>query len=735
MRSFLFLFLFNFLSIYVFASTDTIIVPINRIYFHDKIKNEQRLIDKSDGKEDKRFHPIANDEVSLKLTDVLYRKIQEINDWIETNDSISTNNEKVRYLSYVENLLKNFRSNIKSKEINALEFPALVNSFQEALILNSNNESIAPLLENLPYSNAAIINTVLYDNVGSKESNKIIYLKFAALNPDKILQTIRAYVDEPFADSLIIIAGKFNPIQLYSYAQSTSTPEGKLIHRSTNKVVETIATLSHTPNALFYYPFLDDILSGKQSTEEIKKLVGDGVRGYDSIGYYKLLVKTEIEYFKRVAPPIRDTPIAMFGPNGLRDVLQKKAIEHFVNPVNELHNSPVNIRMRAIEPLSPQELYYMIVMGESELYTSSYKHTFNRMLNQMGAKPRGDSLLQSVHFDYFKKFIRLAANYNKLDTFLRSMPTSSSEVLMKAFVSNLDKTGNLEDAVDVADSYSSITDKKLLGSILSYVNENYDKSVATGNNEGKIIYGLLHDIFLSAADNKIDLTSVLGIPSIYEISNKELQDENGKIVQQVFFYGDEDGKAFFPAFINSFSSKEWKITPQKEWYEIKALKGNVMVFVNRPLDNDTNLDDSAQIHLNQYLESVNLYPTVVVHRGHSYWLPRTIKRMSSNAKVILLGSCGGYKNLSEILEVCPDAHIISSKEIGKGDLNQYIINYLNKTLNSGNSLVWKSMWATLSKQFESSNRGTRESWEDYVPPYKNLGAIFIKAYHKKMESE
>ncbi|MEO5967037.1 MAG: hypothetical protein ABIP68_08300, partial [Ferruginibacter sp.] len=666
MKSFLILFIFNFFAGYVFASTDTIIVPINRIYFHDKIKNEQRLIDKSDGKEDKRFHPNSNDEISLKLSDVLFRKVQEINDWIETNDSISTNNEKIRYLSYVENLLKNFRSSLKNKEINPVDFPVLVSSFHEALILNSKNESIATLLENLSYYNAAIINTVLYDNIGNKESNKIVYLKFAALNPDKILQTIRPFVDEPFSDSLIIIAGKFNPIQLYSYAQSTSTPEGKLIHRSANKVVESIASLSKTPNALFYYPFLDDILSGKKSINDIKKYVGDGVKGYDSVGYFKLLVKTEIEYFKRIAPPVRDTPIAMFGSNGLRDVLQRKAIEHFVNPINELHNSTVNIRMKAIEPLSPQELYYVIVMGENELYTSSYKHTFNRMLNQMGAKPRGDSLLQSVHFDFFKKFIRLAANYNKLDTFLNLMPTGSSEVLMKAFVSNLDKTGNLEDAVDVADSYSSITDKKLLNNILSYVNENYDKNVAAGNNEGKVIYGLLHDIFLSAADNKIDLTSVLGIPSIYEISNKELQDENGKIVQQVFFYGDEDGKAFFPAFINSFSSREWKITSKKEWYEIKSLKGNVIVFVNKPLDNDTNLDDSAQIHLNQYLESINLYPTIVVHRGHSYWLPRTIKRMSSSAKVILLGSCGGYKNLSEILDVCPDAHIISSKEIGKG---------------------------------------------------------------------
>jgi hypothetical protein len=46
------------------------------------------------------------------------------------------------------------------------------------------------------------------------------------------------------------------------------------------------------------------------------------------------------------------------------------------------------------------------------------------------------------------------------------------------------------------------------------------------------------------------------------------------------------------------------------------------------------------------------------------------------------------------------------------------------------------MWASLTKVFMNDpNREVRESWEDYIPPYKNLGAIFIKAYNKKIEAE
>ena len=109
--------------------------------------------------------------------------------------------------------------------------------------------------------------------------------------------------------------------------------------------------------------------------------------------------------------------------------------------------------------------------------------------------------------------------------------------------------------------------------------------------------------------------------------------------------------------------------------------------------------------------------------------------MEPNARIILLGSCGGYKNLSEILDICPDAHIVSTKEIGKGDINKPIINYLNQNLLSGKPVIWKDMWASLTKLFYADpDKSMRESWDDYVPPYKNLGAIFIKAYNKKMET-
>ena len=733
---FLFLTLFSDIDVFASVSADTIKIPLQRQFFHDKIDKEQATIDLSDGLKDQQYRVGKNEEFILHITDALFRKIDDLQLWIEASDSISKNNDKIRLLNYISKALFYYRAAYKKREITTAEFPILFECV-ESVIKTNLSEPLVIFIEDQPYSVAKIISDVFNDHLYIEEAKKTVYFKYCLLHPENILSTIRPYVNQSFADSLIVVACKKNPVQLYSYAQSASSPEGKLIHNSSNELVKVVAQLSQTSQSLMYFPFLDDILSGKNSIEKIQKYLGKDEIDYDSVGYFKLLVNTEKEYYRRITSPAKDTPIAMYGTNGLLESLKDKAIRHFINPINTLHDeSNLAKRMKSIDPLSADEIYYVIAMGENDIYTSSYKHSFNRMMLKLGVKPRTDSLLQIVHFDFFKKFIKMAANFNRLDTFLKCMPSRNSEFLMKAFVANLDKSSSLEDATDVADSYSSITDKKLQQSILNYVKDNEAQCMYDENERGTLIYGLLKNIFLSAdSSNRIDLTSIAGIPSIYEITKTDLQDDNGRIIEQVFFYGDEDGKTYFTPFLNSFSPKEWRILKNNEWVEIRSLKNDVLIFANLPLDYDANLDDSAQVHLIEYLEANGLYPQVVVHRGHSYWLPGTIDRMAINAKIVVLGSCGGYKNLNKILELCPDAHIISTKEIGAGDINRPILNYLNQSFRNDNKIVWKQMWQSLTNLFsKDQSKNVRESWESYVPPYKNLGAIFIKAYEKKIQS-
>ncbi len=739
MKTVIIVLLFVCCSAAVLAQIDTgkVDIPFRRQLWHDRIDEEQKLLDKADGKIDGLIKASANEEINLAVTDALLRRVDALQKNIERNKNIASQNEKVRYLNFTEILLRSFRTDWKAHKISALYAPQLLNNFEQVMKATIDSVSMAPLIEAQPYEIAKITAGIFTNNIGFRQSRNIVYLKYCALNPDKVRANMEPYVKETFADSLLTAVAKRDPGQLYKYSQDIYSPVGKLIQNNTSSSVKTIALLSATPGGMLYFPFIDDIVSGKKSADSLRKIIGDGEKGYDSVRYYKLLVQTEIEYSKRMNNG--DTAVALFGANGLRDVMKRKALQHFITPINELHNqNNLNIRMRSIDLLTPVDLYYMIIMGESDIYTSSYKHSFNRMLQRMGKKPATDSLLMSVNHDYFKKFIKMAANFNRLDTFLNLMPAASAESLMKSFIANLEKTNTLEDAVDVADSYSSINNKKLQSNILTYVAENEKRCDNENSNRGKIIYSLLNTIFLSAdSTNKIDISKELGIPPIYNLDNKALADDSGRIVQQVFFYGDDDGKKFFPAYIAAFNTKEWKVNNgNKEWVEIKSVKnGKNIIYVNRPLNNDKNLDDTAQIHLNQYLNKIGITPNIITHRGHSYWLTRTIDRMPGDAKIILLGSCGGYKNLSQLIAQNPEAHIISTKQIGTGNINQVITNTLNQTFLSGKPLEWRQMWATLTAQFAKQPKDLRETWDDYVPPYKNLGAIFLKAYNKKAEAE
>lgn len=734
-RIFYFFVLLASFPLFSLANGDTTTIPLSRQVFHDKIKAEQKRADKADGHLDGLIKVSTNPEINLQVSDAIFRKINVLRNDIEINDQIPTNNDKIRYLRFLEYLVRNFTNSWRAHKISPALAPLLVDNFSEIMAANMKGENMSPLINKVPYE-VGIINSEIFDeNPGYKESQKILFLKFCKLYPDQILAKIVPYVDEPFADSLVIAAFKNNPSQVYSYAQSVKSPQGRLIRRNTDKRIVTIVELSKLQmRALFYFPFLDDLINGKETIDNISKYAGTSDKTYDSVGYYKLLVRTEMTYYPRYVSG--DTPVAMLGSDGLLDMLQRKALQHFVNPINNLHENPnPAVRFHAIEPLNAQDLYFMMVLSENDIYTSSYKYAFDRMLQKMGAAPRGDSLLMSVSFDHFKKFIKMAAGYNKLDVFLKTMP-EKSETLMQAFVSNLETTGTLEDAVDVADSYGSISNPELQKSMLRNVEANEKRCIKDDNEHGRKIYTLLKMIFLSADEkNGIDLSKEIGIPPVYTVSYKYLADDSGRIIEQVFFYGDKDGKQSYSSYLTSFPRNEWKITQKKEWIEIKSIKGKpIWIFANLPLDNETDKDADAQKHLIDYLDDLGLKPSIVIHRGHSYHLTYTIQQLSENAKIIMLGSCGGYQNLKTILNYAPEAHIISTKQTGAKDVNKPIIDALDNTLRSGDNIDWRQMWTGLTNYFNKAPRDLRETFEDYIPPQKNLGALFIKAYSRGGET-
>lgn len=702
------------------ASFDTagpVEIPMSRVLRHENIIKEQKRIDKLDGKVDQFINLSPNDDINTQVTDVIYRKTDVMRYEIER--MTADNNTKIGYLRSLHELLQAIGLNVKSKKEILPAVPLMFESYKNIMQLTAEQKTIVPVFDQLPPEAGELLLPLLLQNKEEPAIRKLLFLKKVKTDPSYIIQGIDAFMNDSFADSLISVAAVKIPLQVYTYAQATRTNASKIIRRSTDPKVQILVQLSDLTNGTLYLPFLDELLSKNLSIDDIKAVAEN------ELLYYRLLVKTQTKYFMRMNNA--DTPLLA---KELFNMLIRKATDAFVNVMNELHDSPDPVRMRVSDPLTSEEIYYLLVTTEEVIYTSTYTKLYDRMMTRFSNR-RGDSLLMSVHFDKFKKFIKMAANYNRLDDFLKSMPEIRSNQLMYAFVNGLQKTGTLEDAVDVADSYGSITDIKLQNFLMDQVKENYETSLKKQDRRGEVIYNILQTLFRSSLDSTLNLSTALGIPPVYKVDFSSIADSTGKVVQQVFFYGDEDGIISFRSFMGLFNGKpEWNVSMGAEWVTITSTKGKpYVIYANRPLDYKQDLDQKAQEHLIEYLKNNKINPTFVVHRGHSYHLKYTIQQMMPSSRIVMLGSCGGYQNLAKILNVNEDAHIISTKQVGSFSVNEPILRAINDKIRNGNNIEWIPLWQQIGTSVKTDTRAT-ELLKDYVPPHKNLGAIFIKAFRK-----
>ena len=712
---------------FLFASgtpdTGKVVIDIRRVQLHEDIDALQIKLYGVDGKNDKIIAASRDIDLNLLLTDVYTRQVDILQDEIERDGEMDHRN-KIKYLSGLKLTIDGCYKSLRSSQLSA---EAAIQLFEAYKVYYSKDKTGVPLgnsVQEYSYSINRILlgdNTVFFENSGLVMARIELFQQFADMYPSEVLVKIEPYLDEPFADSLLVSCAYAFPDKFYNYAAAAQTRIGKQIRNINDPFVQLIVKISDDRAGRLIFPFVHAIRKQRITIDSIKNTAKDNFK------YYRLLVKTQLEYIDDMKR--KDTPVLY---KELGNMVKRKAEEIYINEINALHDLPDDKRFKILQPLNAEELYYIIVTGEDVIYTSSYVGVFNRMMAKAPQRT-GDSLLMQVKFDRFKKFIRMAASYNKLDVFLASMQPENAQLLMKAFVRGLEKTNNLEDAVDVADSYGSIGNPDIVQLMKMEIAASLNQNTNNGNSRGEAIYDILNLLFLSAEDSSQQLTRKYQIPSVYQLPVETLVDTGGRVVQQVFFYGDKDGIQSFQNFMGLFKGKkEWKIVQNENWVEIQSLLGKpVWIFANKPLDNSKGDDPDAKAQklLDEYLKNNGLTPSIVIHRGHSYHLKYTISQLSPSAKIIVLGSCGSYQNLNAVLQICPDAQIISSKEVGSSLVNEPVLKIINESLLNFDTVDWISMWNTLGKQFDGSE--AMERFENYIPPHKNLGALFIKAFNNR----
>jgi len=717
--------LLSCLTSFAWSNKDTgrLAIDIRRIQLHEDIDALQIRLYGVDGKQDKIIAVSRDLDLNLFLTDVYTRQVDLLQNEIEVDKALD-HRAKIKYLTGLKIALDGGYGALRSGQLSAEAAIQLFEAYKVYYTKDKSGIGLGKSVEQFTYPINKILlgdNTVFFENPGLNLAKVVMFQQFADLHPSEVLVNIEPYLDQPFADSLLIGCANLFPDKFYNYAAAVETRIGKQIRKINDPLVQLIVSISDERSGRLIFPFLDAIQKGRLTIDSVKQTAKDNFK------YYRLLVRTQLEYIDELKR--KDTPVLF---KELSFMIKRKAEELYINEINALHDLTDDKRFKVLQPLTAPELYYIIVTGEDIIYTSSYVGVYNRMMAKAPQR-NGDSLLMQVKFDRFKKFIRMAASYNKLDAFLSSMQPGNAQLLMKAFVRGLEKTNNLEDAVDVADSYGSIGNPAIVQLMKQEIVANLNQNQLNNNSRGEAIYDILNLLILSAEDSSEQLTAKYKVPPVYQIPNELLKDTAGRVVQQVFFYGDKDGIQSFQNFLGLFKGKkEWKIKQNENWIEIHSKIGKpVIIFANKPLDNSKGDDPDAKAQklLNDYIQQKGFKPAIVIHRGHSYHLKYTIAQLPSSAKIIVLGSCGSYQNLTSVLQICPDAQIVSSKEVGSQLVNEPVLKLINESLLYQDDIKWINMWNILGKQFEGSV--AEERFENYIPPHKNLGALFIKAFNNR----
>ncbi|HEX2684634.1 MAG TPA: hypothetical protein VHL77_11905, partial [Ferruginibacter sp.] len=488
-----------------------------------RLNNSQASISKSLGK-----YPMDENGKTaltgfLSQTDSLQKAIM--------NDKNLSVAQKVMALNCQCYLYDTLRSEIKGNTFNVD-------------LLNGSKENFIPLWQTLaaekPYETmmasfdertAGVMATTFKDYPQGAKIRDIATLKSLERTPDKIMKFLDMNSNFSLKDSLIFIYANALPEKLVAFVNdSKSTDLVRAVKDHQNPLVQTVLEISKEKNYKNYLPFVPLIAEHKITLAEVDQLRAEPSK------YFKRIVDMEMaNQQNRVA----GKRVVYQAPT--RQYLKDYAKMFFTDVVNSLHEEPSEkARYFVFDEMRAQDLYFVITTGETELYTSSYLYTYKKLMG-MFEKGKYDALFDLVNYDQYRKFLSMAGRYNTLTGFLQQMPDESSINIVKRLIKGLGANDNvnLEDLINVAETFPGITADKALSSLTEQeLRNNYNRNVTASNPDGMKAYTLLTEIFNvvknDQAGNRANMPEFF--KAYYKVSHRSLREKDGRINELVLFF-------------------------------------------------------------------------------------------------------------------------------------------------------------------------------------------------------
>ncbi|QQG37959.1 MAG: hypothetical protein HYS26_00145 [Candidatus Kaiserbacteria bacterium] len=436
--------------------------------------------------------------------------------------------------------------------------------------------------------------------------------------------------------------------------------------------------------------------------------------------------------------------------------------------MNELHDASPSKRLQELEGADAGMLFDMMTRVGADAYLSSFRLMYNgngytgreREYSFMAKVQQSGSLsdfLQRANPSQraFGTFLEVLSQNDLLDTFLADLGDADTQQrTLTKFLFEGSGTLSQGQAITIDELVHATKNQPIQQFVINSLQGFLKRSDPTAG-------VLVAEIFRSRSDvPEWAKESVASYKEFFQPMSKldsaaSFRMEGGRElnVQLHAFYDDRgdgkpeaawDGHQSFRNFIRTLGGDvQWssdgaikKVSVRKgigledrgEYIVIEKKSANgkraIRIFANKPDRNDKTV-----LEVNERLKQSEK-PQVIVHRGHSYHANKTIGLLDESVALVNLGSCGGVKNISEVLKKSPRAQVMATRGVGTMRVNDTLLAEVDSTLLRDGAIDWQGVQTRLDSSFAKGAEDLKERWRSYQLPHRNSTADLIAAYNR-----
>ena len=605
---------------------------------------------------------------------------------------------------------------INARAITSLRIPSLNQDF--LLTLKTYNKgSIVNLYRNINVTKSNLLQNVFEGLLLGDSIKTTNGLREMLHDPYYISSSIQLIQYAAYRDSLLYALANGAPNILARKLADNDTFYTGLVNKSSSMTVKAISRLTMDDLYERTLPFSLAIFENSINIDSIKKLT------LVPQDYYHAFVKEAIRLHISTDPEVH-----AFLKQPIADLNKKIANHYFIKQINDLHESPDNVRFVSINTLPLSDLYFLLVAGKNELviggsdalYTSSFLYVFKKFLKDAD-KEGLDNFFDDIGYYEFDGFISNISDYGLVDELVNNLSEEKVARLFGKFLAGLPNKQLTDNEIIL----NSMTMAEVLyeirhhEGIKNYLVGEIDRIQKQPRMQNYFMYQRMYGGFKDILFNKDEYTS----DNSYDILQVKRLQKQDNIVQACFYYDDDDASSSFASSTASYNGKQWDKKDLGNYIVLSSRTGNKMrVYMNKP--NTKQGSDSSQNEMLKAIEQDGYEITSFIHRGHSYHLMQSLRKMTTSSQFVFLGSCGGYSQVLKVFELNPDVNIIATRSVGSKLINDPLLERINTDMVNNRDINWDILWKEFNIKFQSKQ--TKDLFSAYIPPNKYIGVKFIR---------